>query len=98
MATRARERLWVVLILGGLTLLALWMNLPRPVQPVSLALGGALGLLLVVLGLAAAAPFDRGAPLLAAWMRSASSRAAPTGRPGIISSSSSGPQRPSTSA
>lgn len=66
-----RQRLKIVLILGALTLLAVWMSLPRPVQPLPLALYGALGLLLVTLGLAAAAPFGRGAPLLAAWMRSA---------------------------
>jgi membrane protease YdiL (CAAX protease family) len=67
MATQERERLKIVLVLGGLTLLAVWMSLPRPVQLGWLALGAALNLLLVVLGLAAAAPFGKGAPLLSAW-------------------------------
>lgn len=69
MATRERERLKVVLVLGGLTLLAVWMTMPRPVQLGWLALGAAVNVLLVVAGLAAAAPFDRGAPLLSSWTR-----------------------------
>jgi len=62
-----RERLAVVLVLGGLTLLAVWMMLPRPVDPVLLALGAAVNVLLVIFGLAAAAPYGKGAPLLTAW-------------------------------
>lgn len=70
MSMLERKRLQVALVLGSLTLLAVWVALPRPLQPVLWGLGAALYLLFVVLGLAAAAPWDRGAPLLSAWMRS----------------------------
>jgi len=59
------------LVLWGLTALALWMNLPRPVPLGGWVLGALLGLLLVAAGLAAAAPFGKGAPLLAVWTRPA---------------------------
>lgn len=51
-------------LLTALNLLAVWLALPRPVSAVSLVLGGMVGALLVAVGLAAAGPFGRGAPLL----------------------------------
>jgi membrane protease YdiL (CAAX protease family) len=50
--------------LFGLSLLALFIAAPQPPNPIDLAIGAVLSAGLIALGLRAAAPFGRGAPLL----------------------------------
>src|SRR5262249_32634524 len=71
-------------VLFGLSLIALFLSVPRPVNFAILAVGGGVFALLIFLGLRAAAPFGRGAPLLQGPKTGGSSPAS-RGRPLIVS-------------
>ena len=59
-------RLRVVAALTVLTVMAVWLAVPRPVSVANLVIGGTIGGVLIFLGLAAAARFAKGAPLIQA--------------------------------
>jgi len=59
-------RFRVVAFLTVLTVMALWLDLPRPVAVANLVIGGAIGGVLIFVGLAAAGRFAKGAPLIQA--------------------------------